>query len=117
MIDLIDAAIDAVILEKERAIGNEHEKEQEREHVSVHVIDLKSVGVDDLKNDEKMKMSYLKEDVLSEKFAKKILHIRSVWLAGKLVNVEKLVNGNELNRGILNLGDKCTKKQGAYAIF
>jgi len=117
MIDLIDAAIVAVILEKGRAIGNEHEKEQGREHVSVHVIDPKSVGVDDLKNDEKMKTSYSKEGVLNEKFVKKILHIRSVSLAGKLVNVEKLVNGNELNRGILNLGDKCTKKQDAYAIF
>lgn len=78
MIDLIDAAIVAVILEKGRAIENEREKEQGREHVSVHVIDLKSVGVGDLKNDEKMKTSYSKEDVWNEKFVKKILHIRSV---------------------------------------
>ena len=78
MIDLIDAAIVAVILEKGRAIENEREKEQGREHVSVHVIDLKSVGVGDLKNDEKMKTNYSKEDVWNEKFVKKILHIRSV---------------------------------------
>ena len=61
MIDLIDANLDAVILEKGREI--EHEKEQGREHVSVHVIDLKSVGVGDPKNEERMKMSYLKGDV------------------------------------------------------
>ena len=77
MIDLIGAIV-GVILEKGREIENEQEKERGREHVSVHVIDLKSVGVDDLKNDEKMKTNCWKEDVLSGKFAKKIQHIKSV---------------------------------------
>ena len=62
MIDLIGAIV-AVIQEKGRVIENEHGKEQGREHVSVHVIDLKSVGVDGQKNGEKMKTSFLKEDV------------------------------------------------------
>ena len=77
MNDLIGVIV-GVILEKGREIENEQEKERGREHVSVHVIDPKSVGVEDLKNDGKMKTSYWKEDVLSGKFAKKIQHIKSV---------------------------------------
>ena len=43
------------ILEKGREIEKERVKELEREHVNVHVIDLKSVGEEDQKKDEKMK--------------------------------------------------------------
>ena len=114
MIDLIGAIVE-VILEKGREIENEQEKEREREHVSVHVIDPKSVGVDDPKNEERMKTNYLKGDVLNEKFARKIQHIKNVLLVGKLENDERPGNGNGLNLEILNHDVKCTKKPDVYA--
>ena len=116
MIDLIVGAnLGAVILEIDGVHEIEHEKERGREHVSVHVIDPKSVGVDDPKNEERMKTNYLKGDVLNEKFARKIQHIKNVLLVGKLENDERPGNGNGLNREILNHDVKCTKKPDVYA--